>query len=150
MKQKFLSCAVAVALVAVGCSTQDPSNAATPAAADAPVAAVSEAPPVVAEPSPAPVAVAPSAPAMPSVAMTTPSATAAPAAAGSTVETAARINVAEAARLVAAGSAVIVDVRDEASFKASRAKGAIHIPYAQIGQRLSELPMGKTVITYCT
>ena len=147
MKQKLLSCVVAVALVAVGCSTQDPSNAATPAAADAPVAAVSEAPPAVAEPSPAPVAVAPPAPAMPNAAESKPSTTPA---AGSTVETAARINVAEAARLVASGSAVIVDVRDEASFKTSRAKGAIHIPYAEIGKRMAELPMGKTVIAYCT
>ncbi|HEV2801184.1 MAG TPA: rhodanese-like domain-containing protein [Pyrinomonadaceae bacterium] len=60
-----------------------------------------------------------------------------------------RISLEETQKAVAAGSAVIVDVRDEASYKTNHIKGAVSIPLQQFDKRMGELPQGKTIITYC-
>jgi hypothetical protein len=60
-----------------------------------------------------------------------------------------RVPVGEARSLVEAGRAVIVDVRDPASFANSHIAGAIHIPLGEIETRFGELPRDRRIITYC-
>ena len=61
-----------------------------------------------------------------------------------------RVTPADAAAAVAAGTAVIVDVRDLGSWTAGHVKGALHIPFGELQQRLAELPRDKRIITYCS
>jgi len=60
-----------------------------------------------------------------------------------------RITIKETQAAIAAGNSVIVDVRDEGSYKTSHIKGAKNIPLSQFEQRASELPKDKLIITYC-
>jgi len=60
-----------------------------------------------------------------------------------------RISIEESQKAVAAGDAIIVDVRDEASYKGSHIKGAKSIPLQQFDKRMGELPKDKLIITYC-
>lgn len=61
-----------------------------------------------------------------------------------------RVTTVEAHQALDAGQAIIVDVRDEASFKAGHAKGALWIPVNEIEARVKELPRNKLIITYCS
>jgi len=61
-----------------------------------------------------------------------------------------RITPEEARKALDAGKAIIVDVRDEASYKFSHAKGARWIPVNDIAKRMGELPRDKMIITYCS
>jgi rhodanese-related sulfurtransferase len=61
-----------------------------------------------------------------------------------------RINAADARQALAQGEAVLVDVRDRASFAAQHAKGALSIPFQSLPARAGELPKDKLIITYCT
>jgi rhodanese-related sulfurtransferase len=61
-----------------------------------------------------------------------------------------RITPEEARKALDAGKAIIVDVRDEASYKFSHAKGARWIPLNDIASRVGELPRDKMIITYCS
>ncbi len=47
-------------------------------------------------------------------------------------------------------SAVIVDVRDAASYNASHIPGALNIPIDEIQARTKELDPNQWIITYCT
>ena len=69
---------------------------------------------------------------------------------GETVATAPRISAADAKKAVAAGKAVLVDVRGAVAYQEEHAKGAIHMPTFEIAARMSELPKDKQIITYCT
>jgi hypothetical protein len=60
-----------------------------------------------------------------------------------------RISIEESQKAVEAGTALIVDVRDEASYKGSHIKGAKSIPLQQFDKRMNELPKDKLIITYC-
>ena len=60
-----------------------------------------------------------------------------------------RIKRDEAMRLVKANKAVFVDVRSKDSYDKGHIKGAISIPGSQLKSRFRELPIGKTIITYC-
>ncbi|MDQ1523056.1 MAG: hypothetical protein QOE47_980 [Pyrinomonadaceae bacterium] len=60
-----------------------------------------------------------------------------------------RISIEETQAAVAAGNAVIIDVRDETSYKTSHIKGAQSFPLQQFDKRMSELPAGKLIIAYC-
>jgi 3-mercaptopyruvate sulfurtransferase SseA len=60
-----------------------------------------------------------------------------------------RINIEETQAAIAAGNALIVDVRDEAAYKAGRIKGAKLIPLSRFEERAGELPKDKLIITYC-
>ena len=75
---------------------------------------------------------------------------AAPAAPPATQETARRISAAEARQALAAGKAVLVDVRSKEAFDARHAQGALSVPLSDLGSRAGELPKNKLVITYCT
>ncbi|HZH32799.1 MAG TPA: rhodanese-like domain-containing protein [Pyrinomonadaceae bacterium] len=60
-----------------------------------------------------------------------------------------RATVEETQKAIEAGTAVVVDVRDEAAYKASHIKSAISIPLQQFDKRMGELPKDKLIITYC-
>lgn len=60
-----------------------------------------------------------------------------------------RITIQDTQAALAAGNALIVDVRDEGAYKASHIKGAKNIPLSQFEQRVGELPKDKLIITYC-
>ena len=60
-----------------------------------------------------------------------------------------RISIEETQAAIAAGTAIIVDVRDENTYKTSHIKGAKSIPLQQFEQRMGELPKDKLIITYC-
>jgi len=61
-----------------------------------------------------------------------------------------RITPAEARQALDSGKAIIIDVRDESSYKAGHAKGALLIPVTEIEARVKELPRDKMIITYCS
>ena len=60
-----------------------------------------------------------------------------------------RIDAAGAAELIAARSVVVVDVRQNAEWRRGHIQGAVHIPLAQLGSRLHQLPSHKTIVTVC-
>jgi rhodanese-related sulfurtransferase len=59
-----------------------------------------------------------------------------------------RITPAEAQALLEKGTAIIVDVRGEESYRIGHIKGALWMP--DIASRTKELPRDKTIITYCS
>jgi rhodanese-related sulfurtransferase len=61
-----------------------------------------------------------------------------------------RIPVAEARELQQTGAAVLVDVRDPASFANGHIAGAVHVPLGEITARAGELPRDRRVIAYCS
>lgn len=61
-----------------------------------------------------------------------------------------RVEVAEAAALREGGKAVILDVRDAASYERSHIAGALGIPLAELPKRLTELPHDKRILAYCS
>jgi len=60
-----------------------------------------------------------------------------------------QIDAGAAADLIAARTAVIVDVRQHAERKTGHIQGSIHVPLAQLSDRLHQLPHGKTIVTVC-
>jgi 3-mercaptopyruvate sulfurtransferase SseA len=65
------------------------------------------------------------------------------------LESAKRIERAEAMKLVKLGKAVYVDVRSKETFDEGHIKGALGIPGSQLLTRLKEIPPGRMIITYC-
>jgi len=61
-----------------------------------------------------------------------------------------RISQAEAEKLVKQGKAVYVDVRSYHTFEMGHLPGALSIPGSQLVERITELPPGKKIITYCS
>jgi hypothetical protein len=63
-----------------------------------------------------------------------------------------RVSPGDAAAAVAAGTAVIVDVRDTASWDNGHVKGALHVPLAQLEIHIAsgDLPKDKRLIAYCS
>src|SRR6266481_4173178 len=61
-----------------------------------------------------------------------------------------RITVAELQDLLARNQAVVIDVRNEASYNAGHVRGAKLIPEADLPNHLSELPKDKLIVTYCS
>ena len=55
----------------------------------------------------------------------------------------------ELLRRVAAGEAVVVDVRPAAEYAAGHIAGAISVPLEVLEARLAELPPGREVVAYC-
>ena len=60
-----------------------------------------------------------------------------------------RISREDAYKLYQSGQAVFLDVSSHQSFSQGHIKGALSIPNSQLITRFSEVPPGKTVITYC-
>ncbi len=61
-----------------------------------------------------------------------------------------RVTVPELQDLLAKGQAVVIDVRNQASYDQGHIKGAKLIPMTEIQNHLSELPKNKTIVTYCS
>ena len=61
-----------------------------------------------------------------------------------------RMEAAELKKLVEKGQAVVVDVRAKDAWDAGHIPGALHIPVADLGSRLKDLPKDKPVVAYCT
>ena len=59
-----------------------------------------------------------------------------------------RITVAAAREALEKGTAIIVDVRSESSYRVGHVLGALWMP--DIAQRTKELPRDKMIITYCS
>jgi rhodanese-related sulfurtransferase len=59
------------------------------------------------------------------------------------------IDAGGAADLLAARSAVAVDVREHSEWNAGHIRGAVHIPLAQLPSRMGQLPSDKTIVTVC-
>jgi hydroxyacylglutathione hydrolase len=70
-------------------------------------------------------------------------------ASGRTVGRLTQIGAPEAARQLRAGSAVAIDVRTRAEWTAAHIPGAVHVPLAELPQRIAALSAGKPVIVYC-
>ena len=61
-----------------------------------------------------------------------------------------RMEVSECQKRVAAGKAVIVDVRDAAAYKANHIAGALSVPLDTVGAKADELKKGgKAIVAYC-
>ena len=61
-----------------------------------------------------------------------------------------RITTAELDSALKSGTAIVVDVRNDAAFKQAHIKGATLIPFNEIGNRTGELPRDKMIVTYCS
>jgi len=61
-----------------------------------------------------------------------------------------RVTIAELKDLLAKNEAVVIDVRNEDSYKAAHIKGAKLIPEAEVAKRSDELPKDKLIVTYCS
>ena len=61
-----------------------------------------------------------------------------------------RIDVAECQKRLAAGKAVIVDVRDAAAYNASHIAGSLSIPLDSVAAKADDLKKkGKAIVAYC-
>ena len=61
-----------------------------------------------------------------------------------------RVTITELKDLLASNQAVIIDVRNAESYKASHIKGSTLIPEAEVAKRSDELPKDKLIVTYCS
>ena len=69
---------------------------------------------------------------------------------GQASDDARRISPDEVRELLKQKKAVLVDVRGEVAYKAGHIKGALSIPYSEIGERAKELPRDKMIVAYCS
>ena len=61
-----------------------------------------------------------------------------------------RVTIDELDAMIKNGEAVIVDVRNQASYDLGHIPGARLIPVGEIANRFNELPRDKTIVTYCS
>lgn len=61
-----------------------------------------------------------------------------------------RVTTAELKEAMDNNAVVIIDVRNDASFKAGHIKGARLIPAGEIADHIKELPSDKMIVTYCS
>jgi hypothetical protein len=61
-----------------------------------------------------------------------------------------RITTGELKDLLAKNQAVVIDVRNEASYNVGHISGAKLIPEAEILNHIDELPKNKLIVTYCS
>ncbi|HUF03515.1 MAG TPA: rhodanese-like domain-containing protein [Aridibacter sp.] len=66
------------------------------------------------------------------------------------VDTASRIEPAEAKKLFDEGEAFFIDTRAADSYLTEHIKDAVNISVDALEQKLKEVPKGKTVIAYCS
>jgi 3-mercaptopyruvate sulfurtransferase SseA len=62
----------------------------------------------------------------------------------------ARVSIQDAKAALESGEAVLLDVRSADAFAGRRIAGAVNIPVAELGGRISELDPNKWIIPYCT
>jgi hypothetical protein len=61
-----------------------------------------------------------------------------------------RVTTVELRDLLAKHQAVVIDVRNEASFSTGHIRGAKLIPSSDILKHVNELPKDKLIVTYCS
>ena len=61
-----------------------------------------------------------------------------------------RISISELKDLLARDEAVVVDVRNQASYEQGHIKGARLIPLNEVVDHLNDLPRNKLIVTYCS
>jgi predicted sulfurtransferase len=61
-----------------------------------------------------------------------------------------RVTVAELQDLLARNEAVVIDVRNQASYDVGHVRGAKLIPEAEVVSHIDELPKNKLIVTYCS
>ena len=61
-----------------------------------------------------------------------------------------RVTVSELKGMLDRNEAVVIDVRNEASYSAGHISGAKLIPEAEILNHINELPKNKLIVTYCS
>jgi len=61
-----------------------------------------------------------------------------------------RVTVTELKDLLAKNEAVVIDVRNQASYDAGHIRGSRLIPEAEVVSHIDELPRNKLVVTYCS
>jgi 3-mercaptopyruvate sulfurtransferase SseA len=61
-----------------------------------------------------------------------------------------RVTSAELKDLLDRNEAVVIDVRNEASYNLGHIRGAKLIPEAEVVSHISELPKNKLIVTYCS
>jgi predicted sulfurtransferase len=61
-----------------------------------------------------------------------------------------RVTTVELKDLLEKNKAVVIDVRNDASYNAAHIKGAKLIPEAEVAKRSDELPKDKLIVTYCS
>ncbi|MGQ0763225.1 MAG: rhodanese-like domain-containing protein [Acidobacteriota bacterium] len=66
------------------------------------------------------------------------------------LDSARRITAEELHKLWQKDEVLIVDTRNEPSFKQGHIRGAILIPTGEFASRADELPKSKMIVTYCT
>jgi len=74
----------------------------------------------------------------------------APATAPPPADGARRVTVAELKNMLDKNEAVVIDVRNEASFNSGHIRGAKLIPEAEVLNHINELPKNKLIVTYCS
>ena len=61
-----------------------------------------------------------------------------------------RITIAELETMMKNGTAVVIDVRNQAAYDVGHIPGSRLIPAGEILNHINELPRDKTVVTYCS
>jgi 3-mercaptopyruvate sulfurtransferase SseA len=61
-----------------------------------------------------------------------------------------RVTVAELKDMLAKNEAVVIDVRNQASYDAGHIRGSKLIPEAEVVNHIDELPKDKLIVTYCS
>jgi hypothetical protein len=61
-----------------------------------------------------------------------------------------RISAEDTREQMRAGNAVVVDVRDAASYERLHIAESIHVPFAGVEAAIDTLPKDKLIVTYCT
>jgi 3-mercaptopyruvate sulfurtransferase SseA len=61
-----------------------------------------------------------------------------------------RVTTAELKDMLDKNGAVVIDVRNEASYNTAHIRGAKLIPEAEILKHIDELPKNKLIVTYCS
>jgi hypothetical protein len=61
-----------------------------------------------------------------------------------------RVTVPELKDFLARNEAVVIDVRNQASYDVAHIKGAKLIPEAEVVSHIDELPKNKLIVTYCS
>jgi 3-mercaptopyruvate sulfurtransferase SseA len=75
---------------------------------------------------------------------------AAPVSAATPADGVRRVTVAELKGMLEKDQAIVIDVRNEASYNAGHIKGARLIPVGDILNHVDELPKDKLIVTYCS
>lgn len=77
-------------------------------------------------------------------------ATSAPATAPAPADGARRVTINELKEMLAKNEAVVIDVRNQASYDIGHIKGAQLIPLNEVVNRMDQLPRNKLIVTYCS